>query len=34
MAERWQHSLSAIFAVLHEAIDVLLKQEMVDFLMI
>lgn len=34
IAERWQHSPSTISAALHEVIDVILKKDMIDFLMI
>ena len=34
IAECWQHSPSTISAVLHEVIDIFLRQDMVDFLMI
>jgi hypothetical protein len=34
IAERWQHSPSTISAVLHEVIDIFLRKDIVDFLMI
>ena len=34
IAERWYHSPSTISASLHEVIDLFLKKELIDFLMI